>query len=139
MEIRGLKLSEEKTVITHINEGFDFLGWNVRKYNGKLLVKPSKKSIRKVTNNMSKVVKSHIGQSQDDIIDKLNPIITGWSNYHQISVSAEIFSRIDDLLFHKLWSWALRRYRNKSKRWIKDRYWKVEGTRHWVFKDNKKT
>lgn len=110
----------------------------MRKYNNKLLIKPSTKSIRKVLNNISKIIKSYIGQSQDTLIDKLNPIITGWTNYHQISVSGRIFARTDDLIFHKLWSWALRRHSNKNKRWIKEKYWKVEGSRKWVFKDNKR-
>ncbi len=138
LKTRGLELSEEKTIISHINYGFEFLGWNVRKYNGKLLIKPSRKSVKSATNNIGKVIKSYIGQSQDDLINKLNPIITGWSNYHQISVSSKIFSRIDDLIFRKLWSWALRRHRSKSKKWIKQRYWKIEGSRQWVFRDKKK-
>ncbi len=84
---RGLELSEEKTLITHINNGFDFLGWNFRKYNGKLLVKPSKKSIEKVTEGISDIIRKGKAWKQEDIIDTLNPIITGWANYHQSVVS----------------------------------------------------
>ena len=138
LTIRGLKLSEEKTIITKINNGFDFLGWNIRKYNEKLIIKPSKKSIKKITDNIGRIIKSYIAKSQDELIDKLNPIITGWSNYHQISVSAKVFSKVDDIIFKKLWSWALRRHGNKGKKWIKNKYWKSEGKRNWVFKDNKK-
>lgn len=138
LETKGLELSDEKTVITKVKDGFDFLGWNIRKYREKLLIKPSNKSIKKVLYNLKNTVNSSIGQSQDALIKKLNPIITGWSNYHQISVSSKIFARIDDIAFHMLWSWALRRHRNKSKRWIKERYWKSEGSRNWVFKDNQK-
>lgn len=72
------------------------------------------------------------------MIDKLNPIITGWNNYHQISVSAKTFSKIDDIIFRKLWAWALRMHRDKSKSWIRNKYWKSEGKRNRVFKDNKK-
>lgn len=79
LEERGLELSEEKTLITHIDEGFDFLGWNFRKYNGKLLVKPSKTSIDRVTRKISDIIKKAKAWKQEDLINVLNPIITGWS------------------------------------------------------------
>jgi RNA-directed DNA polymerase len=79
---RGLELSDEKTTITHIDIGFDFLGWNFRKYKGKLLIKPSKKSIDKVTEKISNTIKKGKAWTQEAIIKTLNPIITGWSNYH---------------------------------------------------------
>ena len=79
---RGLELSNEKTQITHINDGFDFLGWNFRKYNGKLLIKPSKKSIQKITREISEIIRNGKTWTQQNLINILNPIITGWSNYH---------------------------------------------------------
>jgi RNA-directed DNA polymerase len=88
---RGLELSDEKTLITHIDNGFDFLGWNFRKYNGKLLVKPSKKSIDKFTEKISDAIKKGKAWKQEELINVLNPIITGWANYHQSTVSSEIF------------------------------------------------
>jgi len=132
---RGLELSEEKTAITHIEDGFDFLGWNFRKYKGKLLIKPSKKSIDKVTQTISGIVKDAKAWTQEELIARLNPVITGWSNYHQSVVSSEIFHRIDDKIWNMLWRWAKRRHNNpwKSKKWIIKRYWHKEGTRNWVF------
>ncbi|GHV80600.1 hypothetical protein AGMMS49944_23910 [Spirochaetia bacterium] len=132
---RGLQLSEEKTVITSIEEGFDFLGWNFRKYNGKLLIKPSKKSQKRVYEKIRAVIQGNIGTTQDDLIRILNPIIMGWSTYHQGVVAKQIFSRLDDLIFRLLWKWARRRHPNKGRRWIKDRYWKTVGKNHWTFKD----
>jgi RNA-directed DNA polymerase len=88
---RGLELSEEKTLITHIDDGFDFLGWNFRKYNGKLLIKPSKKSIDKITEKISNIIENGKTCKQEVLIDTLNPIITGWANYHRCVVSSEIF------------------------------------------------
>jgi RNA-directed DNA polymerase len=133
---RGLQLSEEKTIITNIADGFDFLGWNFRKYKGKLIIKPSKKSQQKVMEKLREAVNKNIGTRQDDLIKMLNSIIRGWCNYHQGVVAKRIFSKIDNYLFWLLWKWARRRHMNKGKRWIKRRYWKTEGRRNWVFKDN---
>ncbi len=110
---RGLELSEEKTLITHIDNGFDFLGWNFRKYNGKLLVKPSKKSIEKVTEGISDIIRRGKAWKQEDMIDTLNPIITGWANYHQPVVSSEIFRKLDSRIWNMLWHWARRRHPEK--------------------------
>jgi RNA-directed DNA polymerase len=130
---RGLELSESKTLITHIDVGFDFLGWNFRKYKGKLLIKPSKDSINKVTRKISDIIKRGKAWKQEDIVSNLNPIITGWSNYHQPVVSKQTFSKLDDRLWGMLWRWAKRRHPQKSKSWIKKRYWHDVGTRKWVF------
>ena len=130
---RGLELSNEKTQITHINDGFDFLGWNIRKYNGKLLIKPSKKSIQKITRGISDIIRNGKTWTQQDLIKTLNPIITGWSNYHQGVVSKSIFSKIDSRIWNMLWKWAKRRYPHKSKKWIANKYWQTIENRKWVF------
>ena len=95
LKSKGLELSEEKTLITHINDGFDFLGWNFRKYKGKLFIKPSKKSLLKVTEKISKIIKKGTSWTQEALIKTLNPIITGWINYHQSVVAKETFSKLD--------------------------------------------
>lgn len=130
---RGLELSEEKTMITHIDNGFDFLGWNFRKYNGKLLVKPSKKSVDKVTVKISNTIEKGKTWKQEELIDALNTITTGWSNYHQSVVSSEIFHKLDSRIWHMLWHWAKRRHPNKPKQWIAKKYWHSSGKRNWVF------
>jgi len=135
---RGLELSEEKTLITHIDNGFDFLGWNFRKYNGKLLVKPSNKSIEKVTENISDIIKRGKAWKQEDLIDALNPVITGWANYHQSVVSSETFHKIDYRIWNMLWHWAKRRHPEKSKHWIADKYWHSDGNRKRVFSEGDK-
>jgi RNA-directed DNA polymerase len=133
LKYRGLELSDEKTLITHIDNGFDFLGWNFRKYNGKLIVKPSNKSIDKVTEKVSDIIKRGKAWKQEALIDVLNPIITGWGNYHQTVVSSEVFHKIDNKIWNMLWHWAKRRHPDKSKHWIAGRYWHSEGNRNWVF------
>jgi RNA-directed DNA polymerase len=130
---KGLELSDEKTKITHIDNGFDFLGWNFRKYNGKLLIKPSKKSIQKVTEKISNTIKDGNTWTQEVLISKLNPIITGWSNYHQGVVSKKTFTLIDFKIWNMLWKWAKRRHPMKSHTWIVNKYWHLEGKRKWVF------
>jgi len=136
MAERGLQLSEEKTLITNIADGFDFLGWNFRKYKGKLLIKPSKKSQQNVMEKINKVIDLCKARTQDELIGRLNSIIRGWCGYHQGTVASYIFSRLNHKIFKALWRWACRRHPKKGLRWIKARYWKVEGRRKWVFKDN---
>jgi len=99
---RGLELSIEKTLITHIDQGFDFLGWNFRKYKGKLLIKPSRKSIENVTQKISDRIKKGKAWKQEDLIGALNPIITGWTNYHQSVVSKKTFSKLDNIVWNML-------------------------------------
>jgi len=134
---RGLELSEEKTLITHIDQGFDFLGWNFRKYKGKLLIKPSRKSIENVKHKISDMIKKGKAWKQEDLIGALNPIITGWTNYHRSVVSKETFSKLDYIVWNMLWRWAKRRHPKKSRSWVASRYWHSEGTRNWVFSTKK--
>ena len=130
---RGLSLSEEKTKIVHIDEGFDFLGWNVRKYGGKLLIKPAKKNVQAFLRKIRQIIKENHTAKQENVIRLLNPVIRGWANYHQNQVAKETFSKVDHFIWKMLWQWACRRHPNKPHRWIKDRYFKSEGLRNWVF------
>jgi RNA-directed DNA polymerase len=130
---RGLELSDDKTLITNIAEGFDFLGWNFRKYRGKLLIKPSKESIQKFVDRVSQTIKTGKGWSQDLLIAKLNPIIRGWTNYHRSVVSSGIFHKLDHILWTLLWKWAKRRHPNKSQKWIANKYWRQSNIRRWNF------
>jgi RNA-directed DNA polymerase len=134
LEERGLSLSEEKTVITHIDDGFDFPGFNVRKYNGKLLIKPSRKGQKKLTEKLHEVVFSNKAAAQNKLIVKFNPVLTGWGNYYRHVVSKKIFSKTDHILVQQLRRRAFGRHHNKSRDWCMKRYFKTEGNRHWCFK-----
>nr|QNO42174.1 hypothetical protein DFAMPKKG_00019 [Methanosarcinales archaeon ANME-2c ERB4]QNO43077.1 hypothetical protein DICHBKDE_00018 [Methanosarcinales archaeon ANME-2c ERB4]QNO43256.1 hypothetical protein APKMFMID_00004 [Methanosarcinales archaeon ANME-2c ERB4]QNO45433.1 hypothetical protein EBNGKMBP_00004 [Methanosarcinales archaeon ANME-2c ERB4]QNO45585.1 hypothetical protein MGFDKJCL_00020 [Methanosarcinales archaeon ANME-2c ERB4] len=134
---RGLELSEEKTHITHIDDGFDFLGWNFRKYTEKLLIKPSRKSNRNIIRKIGDVIKRAKAWKQEELISVLNPIITGWSNYHRSAVSKETFSKLDHIVWNMLWGWAKRRHPDKRNTWVANKYWHSEGTRNWVFSTGK--
>lgn len=120
---RGLRLSLEKTKVVNIDEGFDFLGWNFRKYKGKLLTKPSKKNVQAFYRKVRTIVKTHISVKQEDLIAELNPVLRGWAQYHHPVVAKETFSRMDSLIYWRLVRWARRRHSNKSRLWCKSRYW----------------
>jgi RNA-directed DNA polymerase len=130
---RGLELSAEKTRITHISEGFDFLGQNVRKYAGKLLITPAKKSAKALLDKVREIVKANTGATQANLLFVLNPIIRGWAQFHRHVVSKSRFSWIDHQIWFILWKWAVRRHPMKAAGWVKQRYFHVQGHRHWVF------
>ena len=133
LAIRGLQLSEEKTRIVHIDEGFDFLGWNFRKYGGKLLIKPSKKNAKAFYSKVKEVVERHKTVTQEELIRMLNPKLRGWANYHRPVVAKEAFSRMEHLIFWKLWRWAKRRHPRKKVNWIRKKYFPPNDRRKWVF------
>lgn len=130
---RGLELSEEKTVITHIDDGFDFLGFNIRKFKGVLLTQPSKKCVKKFLDGIRYTIDSNKSCRQEILIRLLNPKITGWANYYRCGASSKTFQRVDDQIFRKLWQWAKRRHPKKGKRWIADKYFHFYKTRRWRF------
>lgn len=134
---RGLMLSEEKTKITHIQEGFDFLGWNFRKYKDKLIIKPSEKSIKKVKQTISKIIKTNKTSTQERVIYLLNQVTRGWAEYHHKVCAKETFSKIDHSTWEMLWRWSKRRHPNKSKNWIVKKYWKNHKGRSWSFMSDK--
>lgn len=130
---RGLMLSPDKTRITHIDEGFDFLGQNLRKYGGKPLVKPSKKNTHVFLEKVRGIIKENKTDSQSALIGRLNPVIRGWANYHRHAAAKETFKRVDHEIWRALWQWAKRRHPKKSRAWAKNRYFPALGTRAWVF------
>jgi RNA-directed DNA polymerase len=133
MAERGLELSEHKTRITHITEGFDFLGQNVRKYGNTLLIKPAKKSIQSLLDKVRDIVKVNRNSTQEKVIWQLNPVIRGWAMYHRHIVAKQTFSSIDAHIWRMLWQWAKRRHPNKSARWVKDRYFRSNEKTAWNF------
>ena len=131
LQERGLELSPEKTQITPIEDGFDFLGQNVRKYHGKLLIQPSKQNVKTFLANIRKVIKGNKQATTYGLIAMLNPKIRGWANYHRHIASKRTFVRVDNAIFHCLWQWAVRRHPQKDRRWIAEKYFDTTGGRHW--------
>ncbi len=132
---RGLTLSPEKTRITHIRDGFNFLGWNMRKYGkqGKYLQKPAKDNVGSFREKVAGIIKAHKTAKQENLIRLLNPVIRGWGNYHQHAVAKETYSSMDRAIWQNLWQWSKRRHPQKGTRWIKDKYFQSKGSRNWVF------
>ena len=135
---RGLRLSAEKTVVRHVDGGFDFLGMTVRKYRGKMLIKPSKKGVLSFLESVRKLIKQHPTITTAALIKMLNPRIRGWANYHRRVVSSAVFAYVDSEIWEALWRWAKRRHPNKGRRWVKGKYFPARDGRQWVFTGTEK-
>jgi RNA-directed DNA polymerase len=123
LEPRGLAFNEAKTRIVHLSQGFDFLGFSIRRYpNGKLLTKPSKEAMRRIRERLSAEATALRGANADALIGRLNPIITGWAAYYRIGVSKHAFGALDAHLWRLAWKWARFSHPNKPRRWIIARY-----------------
>ncbi|MDT7518715.1 group II intron reverse transcriptase/maturase [Rhodoferax sp. TBRC 17660] len=126
---RGLTLSAEKTRILHIDEGFDFLGWNFRKYKGKLLIKPNQKNVKAFYDKVRGIIATSVSVPTETLIKRLNPVLKGWAMYHRGTVAKDIFSKVDHLIYWRLKRWGLRRHPRKTAGWIYRHYWKQCGSR----------
>jgi RNA-directed DNA polymerase len=135
---RGLVFNEQKTRVVTLDEGFDFLGFNVRRYRHKPLIKPSKASVRRIRERLRHEVWSLRGTNAPAVIKRLNPIIRGWAAYYRTQVSARIFSALDNYLWRLIYKWAVISHSNRPRRWLIARYFgrfnKARQDR-WVFGD----
>lgn len=140
---RGLQLSVTKTKITHVTEGFDFLGWHVQKHvteNARkdfLRIVPSKQNTKAFYAKLRSRLSELRGVRQDKVILDLNPMIRGWGNYHRVVHASRPFARMDHQIWRALWRWSVRRHPTKGKRWIKRRYFRSSGSRDWLFQAEK--
>jgi RNA-directed DNA polymerase len=132
---RGLELSHEKTGITHIDDGFDSLGQQVRRYgNGKVLLRPSRKNVRAFLGKIKETIQRYGGSaSAGELVTRLNQQIQGWALYHRHASSKRTYGYVDDAIFRRLWGWARRRHRNKRASWVKKQYFRTYRGRRWVF------
>lgn len=129
---RGLILSAKKTKIVRIEDGFDFLSQNIRKYRNKLITVPSSKASERFLENIRTVIKTNKGLNAEGLINRLNSQIRGWSNYHRYAQSAETFAKADTIIFNALCNWAKRKHPHKSAGWINRKYFSLSGKK-WVF------
>jgi RNA-directed DNA polymerase len=119
---RGLELSEQKTTLTHIEAGFNFLGQNVRKYKNKLVIKPAKEGLKALVQKTHECIKGMLGQKAETLIRKLNPIIRGWANYHRHVCSGKAFCIGERIIRNQLLRWARWTHPNKSYGWLKQKH-----------------
>jgi RNA-directed DNA polymerase len=127
LEARGLKLSEEKTKITYIKDGFTFLGQTFRKHGDKLHITPSKEGVLALIRKVGMLIRKHTNAPMIILIRKLNDILRGWANYHRHVVSSDVFRRVDSYVYEQLWRMLRRRHSNKSKKWLSKKYWRAAG------------
>jgi RNA-directed DNA polymerase len=132
---RGLELSESKTKISYINDGFDFLGFSIKKYKGKLLIKPAESKVTGFIEKIRQIIKSNKSAKTQNLIHQLNPVIRGWGYFYRHVVSSQIFGKLDHRIWEATWQWAKRRHPNKGKHWIKQKYYQKEGNRNWIFRE----
>jgi RNA-directed DNA polymerase len=131
---RGLELSHEKTQITHVEDGFDFLGQDVRRYRcGKVLIKPSPRNVKTFLAKIRETIDRSGSQTAGEMIRRVNQQIKGWTMYHRYASSKRTFNHVDYRIFQMVWRWCRRRHPKKSREWIKEKYFRQEGHRHWVF------
>jgi len=110
----------------------------IRKYRGKMLIKPSKKGVLSFLESVRKLIKQHPTITTAALIKTLNPRIRGWANYHRRVVSSAVFEYVDHEIWEALWRWAIRRHPNKGRRWVKGKYFPVRDRRQWVFTGTEK-
>ena len=138
LALRGLSFNEDKTRVVTLDEGFDFLGFNVRRYHGTPLIKPSKAAIRRIRERLRTEFWSLRGANTHAVIRQLNPIIRGWAAYYRTQVSSETFALLDDYLWRLTYKWATFSHPNKPRPWVIARYFgqfnKARQAR-WVFGD----
>ena len=127
---RGLTLSEEKTVITYIRDGFTFLGQTFRKHGSTLHITPAIEGVLALKRKIGELIRKHVSAPISALIKKLNETLRGWANYHRHVVSSEAFSCIDTYVFEQLWRMLRRRHSNKSKTWMFKKYWTASGRNH---------
>ena len=136
---RGLAFNEDKTSIVHLTEGFDYLGFNVRRYpNGKLLIKPSAPAVRRLKRRLAAELRALRGSNVTAVLAKLVPIMRGWAAYYRTVVSSKVFRSLDHYVWKLLYKWAKHSHGNKTGSWIVDRYFaKFNKSRNdrWVFGD----
>ena len=124
---RGLELSPEKTKVTHITDGFTFLGQTFRKHGRVLHITPSKEGVHALMQKVGHLIRKHVSVPMPALIKKLNDILRGWANYHRHVVASEAFSRVDTYVFEQLRRILRRRHPKKSVKWLIKHYWSAAG------------
>jgi RNA-directed DNA polymerase len=130
---RGLSLNTDKTGIRHINDGFNFLGFNVRRYGNKCLIKPQKDKTLAFLKEILEWLRYHREVLPSEVIAYLNPRLLGWSNYYRHAISKSVFCYVDHHVFRALWRWCCRRHSNKNRYWIANKYFGVDKYGYWCF------
>ncbi|MBW4425351.1 MAG: group II intron reverse transcriptase/maturase [Nostoc desertorum CM1-VF14] len=134
LKIRGLELNEEKTQIVNKQQGFNFLGFNIRSYKDQTtLCKPQKEKMLAKLHEIRGWLKRHKTVKPEEVIRHLNPIIRGWANYYRHSASKEIFATFNHRIVKMMWQWCKRRHHRRRLKWVKHKYFTRLRSDHWTF------
>lgn len=136
---RGLELNPEKTRITHIKDGVDFLGFHIRQFKGHCYTLPQKEKVHTFLADIRAWLKANASAKPEAVIHKLNPLLRGWGNYYKHGVSKQTFHDVDHQIWQALWGWACRRHPRKSKYWIANKYFMPPNGKRWTFNTTVKT
>lgn len=129
---RGLELNQEKTRVVHISEGFNFLGYSIKRYKKVHLVKPQKEKVIKLLRELREWLKSHPSATPEQVVKHFNPILRGWGNYHRANSSGKAFKYVDWKVWEMLYNWAMKRHLKRHKQWIVQKYFATQV--RWKFK-----
>jgi RNA-directed DNA polymerase len=129
---RGLELSRDTTRVTHLGDGFDCLGTAVRKYHGKLLCTPAKKTVRAFLATVRDMVRRQKQATTGHVIMQRNPVMRGWAQSHQHGSSTPTFAKVDHHISTMLWQGARRRHPHTSRWWMRDKDLRSEHGNHGV-------
>lgn len=130
---RGLTLHPEKTRIVHINDGFNFLSFSIRKYRGKCLIKPQKEKVLSKLAELRLWLNEHKAAKAESVIGHFNQILPGWSNHYKHAVSKEAFAYVSHKIWKMLWKWCKHRHPNKGLIWIRKKYFRLHDNVKWTF------
>jgi RNA-directed DNA polymerase len=134
---RGLAFNQAKTKITCLDQRVDFLGFEIRRFNGRLLTKPSRDALRRIRKRLSAEMKALRGANVGAVIARLRPVITGWAAYYRIGVSSRAYAGLDAHLWRLAWKWARHAHPNKPRHWVTARYFGMFNPSRndkWVFR-----
>src|SRR5271157_136760 len=134
LAVRGLELNARKTGVVSLDQGFNFLGFTFRRFDGKLLVIPQKEKVQHFLQHLKAILVANKQATQRQLLVLLNPVIRGWVNYYRFCNATRVFNRVDYLLFWKLWRWTRRRHPSKPREWVRQKYFRGgNGVLHWCF------
>jgi len=130
---RGLTLNQDKTRMVQRNQGFNFLGFTIRRYKDIVLVKPQKEKVQEHLQQLKHILITNRQTTVEHLVHQLNPIIQGWANYYRYANAKETFNYVGHRLWWLLWQWANRRHPTKTAKWVKQHYYTQVGQRQMVF------
>ncbi|WP_319022042.1 group II intron maturase-specific domain-containing protein [Brevibacterium sp. FME17] len=125
----GLRLSVEKTKVTHIDEGFDFLGWRIQRRmkrgtsgQAQVYTYPSKKSLASIKERIRGLTRRAQHRTLADLLRRVNPVLRGWCAYFQHGVSKATFSYVDHYAFWRIVNWLNKRHPKLNKHTVVRRF-----------------